>query len=62
MNSALRRDADEIIRSSLAAVLPDEAVRRTLKAYQPGNGKTILIAVGKAAWRRKACLAGSAVC
>lgn len=51
MNSALRRDADEIIRSSLAAVLPDEAVRRTLKAYQPGNGKTILIAVGKAAWQ-----------
>ena len=51
MNSALRRDADEIIRSSLAAVLPDEAVRRTLKAYQPGSGKTILIAVGKAAWQ-----------
>ena len=31
MNTALRRDADQIIRASLAAVLPDAAVQRALK-------------------------------
>ena len=51
MNEALRRDADEIIRSALAAVLPDEAVRRTLKDYRPGSGRTVLVSVGKAAWQ-----------
>lgn len=30
-NETLRRDADAIIRASLNAVLPDEAVRRALK-------------------------------
>ena len=35
MNPTLRRDADAIIRSSLNAVLPDEAVRRALKAFAP---------------------------
>lgn len=51
MNAALRKDADRIIRESLAAVLPDEAVRRTLKDYRPGRGRTLLISVGKAAWQ-----------
>ena len=51
MSVALRRDADTIIRSAIAAVLPDEAVRRTLKDYRPGSGRTILVAVGKAAWQ-----------
>ena len=51
MNQALRRDADEIIRASLAAVLPDAAVRRALRDYRPGDGKTLLVAVGKAAWQ-----------
>ena len=32
MNQALRRDADEIVRASLAAVLPDAAVKRALIA------------------------------
>ena len=51
MNSALRQDADRIIRAALDAVLPDAAVQRALKDYDPGTGRTILIAVGKAAWQ-----------
>ena len=51
MNSTLRKDADEIIRSSLNAVLPDEAVRRALQTFQPKGGKVLLVAAGKAAWQ-----------
>jgi len=51
MNANLRKDADQIIKESIAAVLPDEAVRRTLKDYRPGAGKTLLVAAGKAAWQ-----------
>ena len=51
MNLALRRDADAIIRASLAAVLPDAAVQRALRDYRPGRGRTMLVAVGKAAWQ-----------
>ena len=51
MNASLRKDADQIVRESIAAVLPDEAVRRTLKDYRPGTGKTLLVAAGKAAWQ-----------
>ena len=51
MNSTLRRDADAIIRSSLNAVLPDEAVRRALKAFAPKGGRVLLVAAGKAAWQ-----------
>ena len=51
MDIQLRRDADEIIKKSIAAVLPDEAVRRTLKDYRPGAGRTLLVAAGKAAWQ-----------
>ena len=51
MNTTLRRDADEIIRASIQAVLPDEAVRRALKAFQPGGGRVLLVAAGKAAWQ-----------
>ena len=43
MNTTLRRDADEIIRSSIQAVLPDEAVRRALKAFQPKGGRVLLV-------------------
>ena len=46
---ALRADADEIIRRSLQAVLPDEAVRRALSGKE-FSGKIYLLAVGKAAW------------
>ena len=51
MNPTLRRDADAIIRSSLNAVLPDEAVRRALKAFTPKGGRVLLVAAGKAAWQ-----------
>ena len=51
MNIALRQDADRIVSRAIAAVLPDEAVRRTLKDYRPGSGRTLLVAAGKAAWQ-----------
>ena len=51
MNASLRKDADQIVRESIAAVLPDEAVHRTLREYSPGTGKTLLVAAGKAAWQ-----------
>ncbi len=51
MNKAMRQDADAIVRSAIDAVLPDEAVRRALKDYRPGQGKTLLVATGKAAWQ-----------
>lgn len=51
MNRTLREDADAIVRASIAAALPDEAVRRTLRDYRPGAGKTLLVAAGKAAWQ-----------
>ena len=51
MNTTLRRDADEIIRSSIRAVLPDKAVCRALENFQPGDGRVLLVAAGKAAWQ-----------
>ena len=51
MNASLRKDADQIVRECISAVLPDEAVRRTLRNYSPGTGKTLLVAAGKAAWQ-----------
>lgn len=52
MNTTLRRDADEIICSSIQAVLPDKAVCRALEDFQPGGGRVLLVAAGKAACRR----------
>ena len=51
MNQNLRYDADEIIKASLQAVLPDEAVARALKEFRPKSGRTILVSAGKAAWQ-----------
>ncbi len=51
MNQNLRKDADKIVAASIQAVLPDEAVQRALKRYQPRGGKTLLVATGKAAWQ-----------
>ena len=51
MNRSLRADADSIIRASLSAVLPDSAVQRALRDYRSAPGKTVLVAVGKAAWQ-----------
>ena len=51
MNEVLRRDADQIVAASLRAVLPDEAVQRALGDFEPGAGKVVLVAAGKAAWQ-----------
>ena len=51
MDRTLRSDADIIISKSISAVLPDEAVRKTLKDFVPGKGRIILVAAGKAAWQ-----------
>ena len=50
MRETLRRDAQTIIRRSIQAVLPDEAVRRAL-AHRQFPGGVVLIAAGKAAWQ-----------
>lgn len=47
----LREDADYIIKSSIQAVLPDEAVRKALEGRTFGTGKVYMAAVGKAAWQ-----------
>jgi len=47
---AMRADAQAVIRQTLAAVLPDEAVRRALRG-RAFSGRIVLIAVGKAAWQ-----------
>ena len=46
----LRDDADYIIKNSIKAVLPDEAVIRALHGFIPGDGRIIVVAAGKAAW------------
>ena len=51
MNQQLRSDADVIIKASLQAVLPDNAVARALKDFKGNGGKTVLVAAGKAAWQ-----------
>ena len=49
--SSIREDADYIIKKSIDAVLPDEAVKRALENKNFGNGRVRLVAVGKAAWQ-----------
>ena len=51
MDQTLYRQANQIIQTSIAAVLPDKAVQRALDAFHPGSGRTILVAAGKAAWQ-----------
>jgi len=51
MDAALRKDADQIVSAGLRAVLPGEAVRRALADFRPGDGRTVLVAAGKAAWQ-----------
>lgn len=50
MDDQLRADADWIIAASLKAVMPDQAVQRALADFHP-EGKTLLVAAGKAAWQ-----------
>ena len=51
MDQTLRADAEAIVRDAIAAVLPDEAVRRALADLAPGPGRLLLVAAGKAAWQ-----------
>ena len=50
MNEQLRRDAEAIVRSAVAAVLPDRAVERALQGIE-FPGRVFLVAAGKAAWQ-----------
>ena len=50
MDERLRGDADKIVRASIAAVLPDEAVKRAL-IDRDFSGRVVLVAAGKAAWQ-----------
>ncbi len=50
MKAALRQDAQRILEAAIAAVLPDEAVRRALSGRR-FPGRVYLVAAGKAAWR-----------
>lgn len=47
----LRRHAEQIYGEAIRRALPDAAVREALRDFRPGSGRTLLIAVGKAAWR-----------
>ena len=51
MNQKLRLDADQIVKASIQAVMPDEAVARALRDFKPGKGRTILVSIGKAGWQ-----------
>ena len=53
MNEKLRRDAEAIVRSAVAAVLPDRAVERALEGME-FPGRVFLVAAGKAAWQMAA--------
>ena len=50
MNEKLRRDAEQIVRSAIATVLPDRAVERALEGME-FPGRVFLAAAGKAAWQ-----------
>ena len=50
MDAMLRSHADQIVKASIAAVLPDEAVRRALDG-QIFPGRVLLVSAGKAAWQ-----------
>lgn len=50
MNQKLRADAEDIARSAIEAVKPDEAVKRALVDFRP-EGRVFLVSVGKAAWQ-----------
>ena len=50
MDQLLRQRADAIVRASIRAVQPDDAVRRALEG-QEFPGRIVLVAAGKAAWQ-----------
>lgn len=47
----IREDAEFIIKESISAVMPDEAVRQALAGRDFGGSRLYLIAAGKAAWQ-----------
>ena len=49
-DSPLKEEAFAIAREAVAASMPDEAVRRALAELAPAKGRTVAVAVGKAAW------------
>jgi hydroxypyruvate reductase len=51
MNTKLYEDADRIVSHTLKAILPDQAVREALSGFTAPAGRTVLVAVGKAAWQ-----------
>lgn len=51
MNRILREHASRIVSGSIRAVLPDEAVQRALRTFEPRGGRIYLAAAGKAAWQ-----------
>ncbi|MDE6600738.1 MAG: glycerate kinase [Lachnospiraceae bacterium] len=51
MHMTLREDAEQIVRKSIQAVLPDEAVRKALTGKRFGRGKLYMVAAGKAGWQ-----------
>lgn len=50
MDKLLRSHADYIVRSSIAAVMPDEAVKKALE-NKSFPGRVYLVSVGKAGWQ-----------
>ena len=52
-NAELRKDADEIVKASIAAVLPDAAVARALEGRK-FPGRVFLVSAGKAGWQMAA--------
>lgn len=50
MMRELKKEAFAIAREAVATSMPDEAVRRALAELAPAKGKTVAVAVGKAAW------------
>ena len=50
MDKKMRKDADAIVRASIKAVQPDEAVARALRGKE-FPGRVLLVAAGKAAWQ-----------
>lgn len=54
MNQILRQKADRIIKESLEAVMPDQAVEKALRHFTGAGGRTVLVAAGKAAWQMAA--------
>ena len=47
----LREEAEWIMKCAIRDAQPDEAVARALKNKTFGNGKVLLVAIGKAAWQ-----------